>query len=115
MRASLRTLVRDGWVIGIVAAAALAYTTVQFLEALIAVLLSIIDGYPWPEESTDNLGNLFSDQINLPWSAAVNGHLVYFEPLVRSTILFLIVVPLAAVALHATRSNDDRASNHPQD
>ena len=115
MRAALRTLARDGWVVGIAAAAALAYATVQFLEALISVGLSIIDGYPWPQEGTEGVENLFSSQIDLPWSAAINGHLVYFEPLVNSTILFLLVAPLAAAALHATRSQDEAAAEGAED
>ena len=109
MLAALRTLAKDGWVIGIAAAAALAYVAVQVLEAAIYVVIQIIDGFPYPEEEpTLGFGN-----FSYPWAAEVNGHLVSFEDLVRSTILFVLVVPLAAFALHATRSDDDRPSGDP--
>ena len=115
MTAALRTLERDGWVIGIAAAVALAYATVQVLEALIAVVLSIIDGVPWPEdEPTGTIDDLLSQQYDVPWAVEVNGHFVYFEPLVRATILLLIVAPLAAAALHATRSKSDSDPGEPQ-
>ena len=119
MVAALRTLARDGWVIGIAAAAALAYATVKFLEAAIAVVLSIIDGVPWPEETTsgtidDLLDEQFNQQFDVPWAVELNGHFVYLEPLVRAAILFLIVVPLAAAALHATRSKNDADSGEAE-
>ena len=117
MVAALRTLARDGWVIGIAAAAALAYATVKLLEAAIAVVLSIVDGFPWPEETTsgtiDDLLDQVNQQFDVPWAVELNGHFVYLEPLVRAAILFLIVVPLAAAALHATRSKNE--AGEPQD
>ena len=97
--------------IGIAAAAALAYATVNVLEAAIYVVLQIVDGFPYPEDEPPDGFGVFS----YPWATEINGHLVSFEALVRSAILFLLVVPLAALALHATRSDEDRAAGNPED
>jgi hypothetical protein len=98
----LGSLLRDGWVIGIACAAALAYTTVRLVDEALAVLFAIGDGPPaaayegGPEE-------LFE----IPYSVTINGHLVYLEPLLRSAVLFVLTVVASAAALYATRGSED--------
>jgi hypothetical protein len=109
--AALRTLVHDGWVLGIAAAGALAYATVTLIENAIGVVMSIVDGYPAPKDSgtiEDEL-DAFSASF-YPWSLEINGNLVMFEPLVRSLALFAIVLPLAAAVLHVTRTPENDAT-----
>lgn len=110
---ALRSTLRDGWVIGIACAAALAYTTLKLIDEALAVLLSIVDGVPAELYQGVEEGELFAPIDFFNYVAVVNGHMVFFEPLIRAALLFAIAVPVAAVALHATRSPDDRTSGDP--
>jgi hypothetical protein len=99
----LRAARAEGWIVGIAVAASLAYVTVRLLEDVVTVLLSVIDGIP-AGAFEGAAGGLLG--TGYPWSAVINGHLVFFEPLVRSTVLFVVVTTLAALALRATRAVD---------
>lgn len=102
---ALRSLARDGWVIGIACAAALAYTAVSFVEGVIEVVLAVIDGYDVPEDEP-GVANLFSGS----YTATVNGHLVYYGGLLHRALLLVFVVPIAAALLHATRPPEDESA-----
>ena len=102
---ALRGLARDGWVIGIACAAALAYVVVRFVESAIAVVLSVVDGFEPPEDEP-----LFAALYSAPYTATVNGHVVSFEGLLRHSILLAVVVPIVAAALHATRPPEDESA-----
>lgn len=97
---ALRTLLRDGWVIGIACAAALAYTFLQAVDDLLTVLLAIVDGPP--ASAYEDVGPT-EGFFDVPYSTAINGHLIYFEPLLRHALLLALTVVGSALALHATR------------
>jgi hypothetical protein len=102
LRSALGELARDGWVVGIAAAAALAYGAVTFVEAFAGFLLNLVDGQEvLPPEL---VGPGLEDVYDPPYSFELFGHYVLYEPLLRATLLLLVVVAVAAVALHATRT-----------
>jgi hypothetical protein len=103
MIGALTGLARESWVLGIACAAALAYSTVRFVESLIGVGLSIVDGYPAPEP-TPGVPDEF---LSLPYTTVVNGHLVSFEPLLQYSILLLVAIVSVALVLRATGSPDE--------
>ena len=105
---AFRTLLRDGWVIGIACAAALAYTTINVLEQLLALGFSIVDGTPAALYERADVP--FAPRDFLSYDVVINGHIVVLEPLLRSLALFVVTVAVSALALHATRSPKDDAA-----
>ena len=107
---AFRTLLRDGWVVGIACAAALAYTTINVLDQVLGVVFSIVDGLPvalYAED--DDLGG-FSPRDFYSYDVVINGHIVLLEPLLRSLALFAFAVVTSEFALHAKRSSADDES-----
>jgi hypothetical protein len=101
---ALRSLLRDGWVVGIACAAGLAYTSLTLINEALAVVFSIIDGVPAETYEETPLEEGFFD---VPYSVVVNGHLVFLEPLLRRGILFVVTLLVAAAAVQATRPPED--------
>jgi hypothetical protein len=93
MLTALRTLARDGWVVGIAAAAALAYAVVSLVETVVSLALSIIDG----ERAV--YGFVPREVYDPPYTVVLNGHYV----------LLGVVVIASALALHATRNDGAQA------
>jgi hypothetical protein len=105
IRASLATVLRDGWVIGIACAAAIAYVVVTFVENLVSFALSLIDGVPRPTEELR--GGVPEDFYRPAYSFVFRDHYVPYEGLLRATILLVVVVFAAAIALHLTREAEE--------
>ena len=101
--------------IGIACAAALAYTTLQLIDATLGMLLSIFDGVPAEVYQGVEEGEPFAPIDFIPYAAVINGNVVSFEALIHAALLFVIAVGGSAAALHATRSPDDRAPGKPED
>jgi hypothetical protein len=102
MVAAQRTLARDGWVLGIACAAALAYAVVSLVEESVTFVLSVVDGYPvFADETIPN-----ELDLEPPHTVVINGHYVSYEGLVRALVLLAVVVIVSALALHATRAED---------
>jgi hypothetical protein len=97
-------LARESWVLGIACAAALAYAAVRFVESLIGIVLSVLDGYPAPVPTPGVPREFFS----LPYTTIINGHIVSFEPLLQHSILLLVVIVSVALVLRATGSPNDK-------
>ena len=104
---ALGSLIRDGWVIGIACGAGLAYTTIRLLDETLAVVFAIADGIPAAAYEETGPLDIFSD---VAYSATINGHLIFLEPLLRAASLFVVAVGVSAVALYTTRSPEDDAS-----
>ena len=107
MIAALRTLRRDGWVIGIAVAAALAYAVVSFVESLVDFLLALIEGTPVYDPGQSEVGEELLHFFHPPYTFEFRGHYVPYGDLVQAALLLLLVVPADALALHATRGDDD--------
>jgi hypothetical protein len=103
IRAALRSLTRDGWAIGIAAAAALAYAIVTFVENLVGFALALIDGYPVIPATADDA---FAGFYDPPYTFVLAGHYVPYEGLARATLMLALVVIVAAIALYATRNDE---------
>ena len=102
---ALWTLARDGWVVGIAAAAALAYAVVSFVENFVGFVLNLFAGQQVLG------GPLIGGVFDPPYSFVLGGHYVFYEPLLRSAILLPLVVVAAALALHATRPREDDSAD----
>jgi hypothetical protein len=112
---ALRTLARDGWVVGIAAAAALAYATINVLDELLALAFAVVDGTPAAglDGGGDDLGG-FGLRDFYAYDVVINGHLILLEPLLRAVALFAVVLVASAVALHATRSPEEEGAQRLQ-
>ena len=105
---AFRTLLRDGWVIGISCAAALAYSTINVLDEMLAIVFSIVDGVPI--EAYEGGDEPIAPRDFLSYDVVVNGHIILLEPLLRAVALFAVAVAVSAFALHATRSPEDETA-----
>jgi hypothetical protein len=96
-------LARDGWVIGIACATALAHAVVSLIEAIIGFVMAIIDGEP-----VAGLG--FGFVYDPPYTFVLNDHYVPYGDVVRGVVLLAVVVIASALALHATRTDEEPAT-----
>ena len=106
----LRSLLRDGWVIGIACAAALAYTTIDVLDEMLTIFFSIVDGVPAELYEGTAEGEAFAPREFFSYDVVVNGHIILLEPLLRAVALFTTTVVGSALALYATRSDNQPGS-----
>jgi hypothetical protein len=97
---------RDGWVVGIACAAALAYAVVNVIESAITVGLDILDGVPI-EAYGDDLDRRFLQPSS---TFVLNGNLVYYRGLLVHGALLFVVVLASAAALYTTRPAGDDES-----
>ena len=101
MITALRSLARDGWVLGIAAAAALAYATIRLTEATIGFALQFVEGIPVYEDET---GIRFPDP---PFTFVFDGRYVFYGDVVQAAALFVVALVVVAAVVHATRPTDE--------
>jgi hypothetical protein len=99
---ALRSLAGDSWVLGIAAAAALAYAVVRLAEALIDFVLQLGDGVPVIVE--EPLPEGFYDP---PYTFVAFGRYVYYGDLLSSAVLFFVIVAAVAAVVHVTGPRDE--------
>jgi hypothetical protein len=102
VRAALRELVRDAWVVPIAAAAALAYATVVFVQNLVHVVTDLAVQSTYAAQVNDDsilgLDNLFRE----PMMLRVGSRVLFMQPLLESALVLLFVVVASALALRWT-------------
>ena len=101
MKAALRDLLGDAWVLPIAAAAAIAYSAVVFLQNLISVLLDLIvrSQTATAISQSESFGARLFDE---PMMIRFGGRIIFLQPLLESLILLTAVLATAALALRWT-------------
>ena len=101
MKAALRELLGDAWVLPIAAAAAIAYSAVVFLQNLVGVLFDlIVRSQTAAAISQSQLigGRLFDE----PMMVRIGDRVIFLQPLLESLIVLIAVLATAALALRWT-------------
>ena len=99
VREALRSLSRNGWVLGIAGAAAIALAATDALRELVRACVSLIDQPEYPA----GLGF-----YTAPFTFRIGNRLIQLEPVLVSALTFLLVVVLVALVL--SRRSDERAT-----